>query len=188
MVHAPPGRRPGEAYCRWLSRQRGEEIRLPREAEWEQAATPEKGEYPWGEEEPDTERANFKRKVGEPTPVGIYPLGDGPFGHCDLAGNVWEWCLERYGEDVEELWGTKEVRVLRGGGWSYTAEFLRAAYRGRDRPSKRSNVIGFRVLAAPAVRAPPTYDEALIRDRPVSRRPGEGVDPRRCRVAHRATC
>ncbi len=79
-----------EAYCAWLSEQRSAEVRLPAEAWWEAAATPESGKYPWGEAEPDAERANFLGKVGAPTPVGIYPTGNGRLGHCDLAGNIWE--------------------------------------------------------------------------------------------------
>ena len=141
------------AYCRWLAAQRGIEIRLPSEVEWEQAATPEEGEYPWGKVEPDAERANFSSDfpnpdVGSPTPVGIYPAGDGPYRHCDLAGNVWEWCLE---EGEELSWAKGEpTRVLRGGGWYGPAVLLRAACRSRYRATDRYLDVGFRVLAAPA--------------------------------------
>ncbi|MCP5115764.1 MAG: SUMF1/EgtB/PvdO family nonheme iron enzyme [bacterium] len=140
------------AYCRWLSHQRGEAIRLPREVEWEKAATPEKGGYPWGEEEPDAERANFDGDVGSPTPVGVYPLGNGPYGHSDLAGNVWEWCEE---EETLGHWegapwekGAKG-RLLRGGAWLYPAQRLRAALRRRRRPALRDDNVGLRVLVSP---------------------------------------
>jgi hypothetical protein len=132
------------AYCRWLSEQRGEPVRLPTEAEWERAATPERGEYPWGEDEPDPERANFDGNVGRPTPVGIYPSGDGPYGHSDLAGNVWEWCTDRY-----EFHG-EDARGLRGGGWFLPAVHLRAAYRLGYPAWSRNVDIGFRVAAVPA--------------------------------------
>ncbi len=138
-----------DAYCRWLGEQRGLKIRLPTEKEWERAATPVEGEYPWGAEEPDEERANFapdsEPDVGSPTPVGIYPLGRGPFGHRDLAGNVWEWCSDE--EKVE--WTEEPVRVLRGGGWGNPAESLRAAFRLGNLAALRNRGIGFRVLAAP---------------------------------------
>jgi len=111
------------AYCRWLSELRNKEVRLPAEAEWEKAATPVKGEYPWGNREPDEERANFHSNVGSPTPVGVYPGGDGPYGHCDLAGNVWEWCAAEVRGEPEEF------REVRGGGWGDPAEDLRAACR-----------------------------------------------------------
>jgi hypothetical protein len=132
------------AYCRWLSEQRGEPVRLPTEAEWEKAATPERGEYPWGTDEPDAERANFDQNVGRPTPVGIYPAGDGPHGHSDLAGNVWEWCADRY-----EFHG-EDARGLRGGGWFYPAVSLRAACRDWYPARYRFDDIGFRVAAVPA--------------------------------------
>ncbi len=135
-----------EAYCRWLSHQRGEEIRLPRGAEWEKAAMPAKGEYPWGEEDPDAKRANFGRNVGSPTPVGVYPAGNGPYGHCDLAGNVWEWC-----QDEEELSWNKGTmgRLLRGGAWGNPAQSLRAAVRYGFHPAYRVDRVGFRVLVSP---------------------------------------
>jgi hypothetical protein len=134
------------AYCRWLSDQRGELIRLPAEGEWEKAATSPAGEYPWGGEEPDGERANFDGNVRAPTPVGIYPSGDGPHGHSDLAGNVWEWCAdEREGPEIEGGW-----RALRGGGWDVSAVDLRSAIRDGDHARYRNDSIGFRVAVAPA--------------------------------------
>lgn len=137
------------AYCCWLTeqRQRGETIRLPSLEEREKAATPVEGEYPWGKEEPDAERANFGDNVKAPTPVGIYPAGDGPSGHCDLAGNVWEWCVDK---DVEmsDKFG-EEAHYLKGGGWVDPAVFLRAAFRYWGPARDRSVLIGFRVAAAP---------------------------------------
>ena len=132
-----------DAYCRWLGEQRGFEVRLPRGEEWESAATPKRGEYPWGEDEPDAERANFDGQIGSPTPVGIYPLGDGPCDHSDLAGNVWEWSADRGKADMD-------VRGLRGGGWGSSAGDLRSAIRAGRHASYRVVDIGFRVLAAPA--------------------------------------
>jgi len=136
------------AYCRWLSEQRGEDVRLPTEEEWEKAATATEGAYPWGVEEPDPERANFAENVGAPTPVGIYPAGDGPDGHCDLAGNVRECCA-----DQEEMPNDDETwRAIRGGGWDIPAIGLRSASRGLGPSRTRSDVTGFRVAA---VRASP---------------------------------
>ena len=62
----------------------------------------------------------FERR-GHPTPVGIYPLGMTPEGICDLAGNVWEWCPDGYGEYPAEAVSNPQgssqagLRVIRGG-------------------------------------------------------------------------
>ncbi len=130
-----------EAYCRWLTVQRGEEVRLPTGAEWQAAATPPRGDYPWGSAPPDPERANFGGNVRHPTPVGLYPAGDGPYGHSDLAGNVWEWCSDSVGEGDREL---------RGGGWRHSAADLRSAVRFWRPAWYRNGFIGFRVAVASA--------------------------------------
>ncbi|MDB5221275.1 MAG: hypothetical protein JWO86_9202 [Myxococcaceae bacterium] len=69
--------------------------RLPREAEFERAVRGDDGRrYPWGNDAPTHERTVFETNATED--VGTHPTGRGPYGHEDLAGNVWEWIADDY--------------------------------------------------------------------------------------------
>ncbi len=126
------------AYCNWLSLRSEYTFRLPKSDEWEKAATNPKGEYPWGDEEPDKERLNFDSNVGNPTPVGIYPGGVAPGGHLDMSGNVWEW---NYDSDDNGA-----GRVFRGGSWGNSARDCRSAIRNYGfTPDGRVDNLGFRL-------------------------------------------
>lgn len=81
------------AYCGFVGK------RLPREAEFERAARgDDQRMYPWGNEAPSPEKAVFARD--QTANVGTHPAGAGPYGHLDLAGNVWEWLDDVYDPDA----------------------------------------------------------------------------------------
>ena len=128
------------AYAKWKGK------RLPTEAEWEKAA---RGgligkKYPWGDAI-DTNKANYDGSYDNKImPVGSYPANG--YGLYDMAGNVEEWCLDRYQFDFYEnsphrnpVAGTANISFLidnfisvrgngsyrQGRGWVYSSRVLR---------------------------------------------------------------
>lgn len=78
-----------QKYCAWKGK------RLPREPEFEHAVRGDDGRrFPWGNEAPTHERTVFETSATED--VASHPTGRGPYGHDDLAGNVWEWQADDY--------------------------------------------------------------------------------------------
>ncbi len=136
------------AYCHWLTGLSAKTnpkekllFKLPIEEEWEWAASGGKRTYPWGDEEPDTKRANYGINVGQTTVVGSYPSGATPEGLMDMAGNVWEWMENRYSKK-------EEYRALRGGSWDGSTELLRCGSRYGDVPDVWDSYGGFRVVCS----------------------------------------
>lgn len=139
------------AFCRWLSHWTGHIIRLPTEWEWQQAATGGNPtyEYPWPGQWDGARCNSTESRLNRTTPVGIYPSGATQQGVMDMAGNVYEWCLNKQKHpDRSESAGiddSDEMRVIRGGSWDIEPGFLQTSCRIRNFPANRSNTIGFRL-------------------------------------------
>ncbi len=133
------------AYAQWV------EGGLPSEAQWEKAARggQDNTRYAWGNVW-DWCYANGAGRRGQTTPVGEYrPNG---FGLFDSAGNALQWCDDAYEPTWYERYYPRNPRhtadtgrrALRGGGWSSTADELRAGRRHSQPPDTRADTIGFR--------------------------------------------
>ena len=128
---------------------------LPTEAQWQYAASGVEGRiYPWGDEAPTCERANFGEcGVGGTIDVMSLPSGATPEGIHDLAGNVWEWVMPVWFEPGRTP-VNQASRRLRGGSFADEPFFLRARNRNNDFfEGFRMSSVGFRVVW-PLVRVP----------------------------------
>jgi len=152
--------------------------RLPTEAEWEKAARGGVSghRFPWSATDNITHsRANYRSDAywaydTSPTrghhPTfgkGVLPytssvgyIGANGYGLYDMAGNVWEWCWDRWldtyyssspGTDPRGPASGSE-RVARGGSWDSYANNCRVASRDYGTPSALNLDIGFRSVRA----------------------------------------
>ena len=166
-----------ESFCKRLTElghksgelPQGWEIRLPTEAQWEYACragtttatsfgntfTSKQANFPGNK---PYNSSDASPALNRAAPVGKYPAN--AWGLYDMHGNVFEYCRDWYhaqlpGGDDPDLSTRKGVpnrdgsfsRVRRGGAWNDEGKYLRSAFRLRYEPERRSDHIGFRVVA-----------------------------------------
>jgi formylglycine-generating enzyme required for sulfatase activity len=144
------------AYVAWLAKKTGKPYRLLTEAEYEYAARAgTQTAYPWGSAI-GTNNANCigcgSQWGGKQTaPSGSFAANG--FGLYDMVGNVWEWTQDCYHDSYAgapadaSAWSSSDCssRVLHGGSWVSTPQFLRSANRRKSSTGYRVDAFGFRV-------------------------------------------
>jgi formylglycine-generating enzyme required for sulfatase activity len=120
--------------------------------------------YAWGDAI-DADKLNYNEtNIGATSPVGAFPGGASPYGVEELNGNVWEWTRSLSGKNYnfdfsypyanadgrEDLaTDANTQRVLRGGAFGDDQNLARAAYRDRNDPRSRDDLVGVRILLSP---------------------------------------
>jgi formylglycine-generating enzyme required for sulfatase activity len=110
--------------------------RLPTDAEWQYACKAGTSGYRYG---PIDDIAWYADNSGG----RVHDVGGkapNPWGLYDMLGNVWEWCWDRYDEEV---YGS--YRIFRGGGWAEPMRGCGASVRRRSHPSFAIDDLGLRL-------------------------------------------
>jgi formylglycine-generating enzyme required for sulfatase activity len=154
-------------FCQKLRQNTGRAYQLPSEAQWEYACragsstpfscgetiTPAVANYDGNFPYVDAAQGDFRRKT---TPVGSFPAN--LFGLYDMHGNLWEWCLDEWIDNYNDVFvdgsargdinlqNSDKKRPLRGGSWSAFARFCRSADRNYNAASNGNYLVGFRVM------------------------------------------
>ena len=162
----------------------GIDFDLPSEAQWEFAARAGNGVGYWGDgsgilnaaldanlnllgrylNNPTSNSSTSPAATISPSEGGSAIVGSylpNAWGIYDMHGNVWEWCLDWYEDNINAHGGAVNIdpsapaktlsgasgasRVLRGGSWSGAAGSCRPAYRNSGTPASRYGNYGFRV-------------------------------------------
>jgi len=126
----------------------GLDFDLPTEAQWEYACRAgTTTTYYWGNSM-DGNLAWYADNSTTTHTVG--QKGTNAWGLYDIHGNVWEWCLDwygnlTYGNDPKGA-SSGTLRNHRGGSWNNAASSCTSVFRSRSTPSNSYKDVGFRIV------------------------------------------
>jgi len=142
-------------FCQRLGTREHKVYRLPTEAEWEYVCRAGgRTAFCYGDDDTRLgEFAWYDASAGWKT----HPVGSrkpNVWGIHDMHGNVWEWCMDWYGEEFYSAGAavdpqgpsTGRYRVLRGGCWFNRPVFCRSGRRDFNWPTYQDHGVGFRVV------------------------------------------
>lgn len=181
-----PNKPHADSFLGRIRERTGVDFDLPGEAQWEFAARAGNGEGYWGNGATYTSGTTdphlpgrYARNGGridgttDPANPEVCPVTNGTatvgsyapnaWGLYDMHGNVWEWCLDWYVENISSIGGAINIdptnpsmlltdpsayttqRVRRGGGWKHDSCWCRSAARNCDGQTSREKYYGFRL-------------------------------------------
>jgi formylglycine-generating enzyme required for sulfatase activity len=143
--------------CETIGREISKHVRLPTEAEWEFACRAGTSTvYYFGDDTSQVVNHAWCCVNSGLEPKSVMSFNPNPWGLYDIAGNVWEWCQDKYSttfysrspisdpicNDCEGV--ENERRVIRGGSSMNKTETCRSSHRFGLRPESRDRFLGLR--------------------------------------------
>lgn len=141
--------------ARLNSHDRDNYYRLPTEAEWEYVARAgTKTKFSFGDDDYQLNKFGWYNEntlnAGQTHPHQVGQRSPNNWGLYDIHGNIWEWVEDGYfGSYAAEPKPLPDERVLRGGGYDFSSNGARSAYRNKLSPIRSNHVIGFRLVKEP---------------------------------------
>ncbi|PNY36161.1 Sulphatase-modifying factor protein [Rhodopirellula baltica] len=174
------------AFTSKLSEVVGLSLQLPSEVDWEYACRAGSAAATYaGDFDPDDHATQEElQKIAwynVNAPDGTHDVGTlrcNAWGLYDMLGNVLEWCRDTWSSGYDHARPAYDAssagRVVRGGCWRDSAQFVRAAYRDGDHPWPRIDILGFRCSSSGGEHGLGTNAERSGR-RPKAEPAGDGV-------------